>query len=225
METKNPELFFLSDYTKNIFDLIPKNSSTILNFGYNIELLESKFKATPEVNFQKITFTNPNEIETLPFTENYFDCILLFDIIQQIINPDFFLTLITKYLRSEGTIIITVPNILHHSSITQFFIAGRFSGGIATLNSKNLRFFTPIEIIELLNRNGYYVHNEIFGVLTAPNHNVESFFQDLSTLLQTNSTYYCCLSRSSHFVVSATKKGDVILNQSNENFIFQFLNK
>jgi len=53
-----------------------------------------------------------------------FDCILLGDVLEHLINPEKVLTSIAKHLRDDGILIISVPNIQHIDVFIHIFIKG-----------------------------------------------------------------------------------------------------
>lgn len=97
------------------------------------------------------------ELKTLPYPENFFDVIVFADVLEHLIMPDSVLVSFKKYLKEEGVIIISVPNIAR-IDIRIKLLLGEFNytqGGI--LDKTHLRFFTLDSMRRLLTDSGYVV--------------------------------------------------------------------
>jgi 2-polyprenyl-3-methyl-5-hydroxy-6-metoxy-1,4-benzoquinol methylase len=94
------------------------------------------------------------DIEKLDLSQynNYFDIILLPDVLEHLIDPQATLTKIKKLLKNNGSIFISIPNIRHYSVFKKIFIRGDFryeESGI--LDYTHLRFFCKKNIVDLVN--------------------------------------------------------------------------
>ena len=102
-------------------------------------------------------FGNIEEID-LPEYENYFDLILLPDVLEHLIEPKKVLNKIKKYLNTNGKIIVSMPNIRHYSAINKIFFKGDFryeESGI--FDYTHMRFYCKKNIKELLESTGYKI--------------------------------------------------------------------
>lgn len=94
--------------------------------------------------------------------ENYFDAILLADVLEHILEPLPILEKVKKLLKKDGKIIISIPNIRHYSAFIKIFIKGSFKyedNGI--FDYTHLRFYCKKDIISLLqNSNLSIEHTE-----------------------------------------------------------------
>lgn len=93
------------------------------------------------------------DIEKLDLSEynNYFDVILLPDVLEHLIEPKLVLMKIKSLLKNEGEILISIPNIRHYSVLKKVFLNGDFKyeeSGI--LDYTHLRFFCKKNIIDLV---------------------------------------------------------------------------
>ncbi len=98
----------------------------------------------------RFIFGNIEEID-LPEYENYFDVILLPDVLEHLIEPQDALEKVHKYLNNEGQVIVSMPNIRHYSAFVKIFIKGDFSyeeSGIFDYTHR--RFYCKKNIKELL---------------------------------------------------------------------------
>ena len=91
------------------------------------------------------------ETMTLPFENEYFDCIIMGDVLEHLLDPLRTLEKLIKVLKEGGTFIVSVPNIREIRTIYNIFIKGRFEykkDGI--LDETHLRFFCKTDIELLL---------------------------------------------------------------------------
>lgn len=102
-------------------------------------------------------------IEDLSFPEydNYFDIILLPDVLEHIFEPQKILNKLKGYLKVDGNIIVSMPNIRHYSALKKIFIEGDFryeDSGI--FDYTHVRFYCKKNIHELLKNSGYTVKKQ-----------------------------------------------------------------
>ena len=99
-------------------------------------------------------------IEMMEFScyeQGMFDYILFPDVLEHLHNPTAILNKVKAYLKPDGYILISVPNIMHYSVVLEL-LKGNFSyqdSGI--LDRTHLRFFTLREILKDLAACGYQV--------------------------------------------------------------------
>ncbi len=84
------------------------------------------------------------DIEQIEFDQKqYYDCILLPDVLEHLVNPWALLKRLTVYLHEDGVIIVSVPNIRNLGILYRLLVQGRWdyeSSGV--LDRGHLRFFT-----------------------------------------------------------------------------------
>ncbi len=93
---------------------------------------------------------------------NYFDYILCMNVLEHLKDPKNVLKNIRKYLKSDGYLIICVPNVAHWA-VRLRLLFGDFGDdrkifgehGIAVLDETHLRFFTLKKIKQLIIESGY----------------------------------------------------------------------
>ncbi|PDS23407.1 class I SAM-dependent methyltransferase [Flavobacterium branchiophilum] len=89
---------------------------------------------------------------------NYFDVILLPDVLEHIIEPLPVLEKVKQMIKQEGEIIISVPNIRHFSAFVKIFIKGNFEyqdSGI--FDFTHMRFYCKSDLIRLVEKANYKV--------------------------------------------------------------------
>ncbi len=97
-----------------------------------------------------------NEIDAM------FDVIIFADVLEHLVTPDKILLKIKKFLKSDGFILISIPNIAYWR-IRKNLLFGKFeytTEGI--LDKTHLRFFTLKSIKKMIQDCGYYIVS--FGV-------------------------------------------------------------
>ena len=93
---------------------------------------------------------------TLP--DDYFDCILFFDVLEHLHDPWTVLQNIGKSLKERGYIVASIPNIRHYEIVKDLVLYRRWeyeSWGV--LDKTHLRFFTASSIIKMFERCGYNI--------------------------------------------------------------------
>ena len=104
--------------------------------------------------FAEVTADNIEEAN-LSFTEEMFDYIIFGDVLEHLYNPLQVLRNMHKYLKADGKIVASIPNVMHFS-VVRNLLAGHWSyeeAGI--LDRTHIRFFTLNEINKLFAEAGY----------------------------------------------------------------------
>ena len=101
-------------------------------------------------NIDKFIFGNIEEVE-IPIEENYFDIVIMADVLEHLIDPWGAITKAEKVLKKGGKLIISVPNIRDISTFFKIYIKGDFAynpeGGV--LDKTHIRFFCKRNILNL----------------------------------------------------------------------------
>ncbi len=119
---------------------------------YGIEL--SKEIAHIAANQSDVICGNIEDMPKLPYEEEYFDYIILADVIEHLVMPEKVLGKMKKYLKLDGEILLSIPNVQHWSVVLPL-INGEFEykdSGI--LDRTHLKFFTYKSITEMLENMG-----------------------------------------------------------------------
>ncbi len=156
-------------YRKDILSVIPKNVKKVLDIGCSVGSLGEQIKKTNnnvevigieiDENMGKIARNRLDDviignIENLDlnklFKDKYFDCIILADVLEHLVNPWNILKDLTNYLSDEGIIVASIPNIRHYTSIFSLVFKGYWPYRERGIHDKtHLRFFTLKNIKEL----------------------------------------------------------------------------
>ncbi len=113
--------------------------------------IDEKSAETASEKLDKVFNCNAHEvIDKLP--DNYFDCIIFFDILEHLVDPYSLLCVLKTKLTKEGIIAASIPNIRYYRSFVRFVVHGDWDykdHGI--LDKTHLRFFTYKSILKLFN--------------------------------------------------------------------------
>ena len=116
---------------------------------YGIEIDPCAAKISKSTCEEVIT-TDIEEAQSLGFKRQSFDYILLLDMLEHLKNPLRVLNMLSGYLKPDGDIIISVPNIAH-ISIRLKLLFGKFdyeNQGI--MDKSHLKFLTKSSVIKLI---------------------------------------------------------------------------
>lgn len=97
------------------------------------------------------------EDRKLDFKEEYFDYILLGDVLEHLVNPEETLLYLKKFLKREGYIVTSIPNLQHYSAFVPLLFGEfeYFDAGV--LDRTHLRFFTMRSIQNMFSRTDYEI--------------------------------------------------------------------
>lgn len=129
----------------------------IANEAVGIELYEDKNNTVRYKKIDKFIFGNINEIQ-IPEYDNYFDLILLPDVLEHIFEPKIALAKAKKFLKEDGEMIVSMPNIRHYSAFVKIFIKGNFQYDESGLfDYTHARFYCKSDIIKLLEDSNFKI--------------------------------------------------------------------
>lgn len=166
-DTNNP-------HTK-IINLIEKNKS-VLEFGCSTGYMSRVLKQNGcriigieiDQKAAKIAGKYCNkiivgDIEKINYDKNLgnasFDKIIFADTLEHLKHPEKALVKIRKFLKEDGKLIISVPNVAH-ASVRLELLTGEFEyEKTGILDESHLRFFTKKSIVRLLDSCGYYIEH------------------------------------------------------------------
>lgn len=122
-----------------------------------IELFEDTINKGNYKKIDRFIFGNINEIE-LPEYKNYFDLVLLPDVLEHIFEPKTALQKAHSFLNDKGEIVISMPNIRHYSAFLKIYLKGDFSYNESGIfDYTHVRFYCRKNIQELLESSDFQV--------------------------------------------------------------------
>lgn len=97
------------------------------------------------------------ENDALPFNKGQFDVVMLPDILEHLRQPEVLLEKVFRWLKPQGYVIVSVPNV-QHISVIQNLWRGRWDYTDAGIMDRtHLRFFTRATLTEMLEQAGFSV--------------------------------------------------------------------
>lgn len=153
---------------EDILSLIPEGVKKVLDVGCSIgstgERLKQKFGAEVtgiEIDEQmakvakgKLDRVILGDLDGIKLedilTPDYFDCIILADVLEHLKDPWRILKDITTFLSNDGVVIASIPNVRHYTTIINLLFSGYWPYRERGIHDKtHLRFFTLKSIKEL----------------------------------------------------------------------------
>ena len=122
---------------------------------HGIELDEGSWR----ISSRLFPVTQGNVEEELDYEDGYFDYIIFGDVLEHLHSPAAVLENMKRYLKPDGAILASIPNIMHISVISNL-LNGYFTyedSGI--LDKTHLRFFTKNEITRMFSNSGYQIED------------------------------------------------------------------
>lgn len=167
---------------------------------YGIDINEDVTKVTSKILNTKVLNI---EKEELNFSEKYFDFIILPDVLEHLVDPWETLKNLKKYLKDDGEIIASIPNVMHISVIDDLLNGQWNYVDAGILDITHLRFFTLDSIKKMFSYAGFeYIH--INSNIVAISNEQEERISKLVSLYDSNEMEY----KSYQYIISA-KANDV----------------
>ena len=147
---------------------------------HGIELVEK----VAEIGNKKVDIKCGNAEDLEMVFPSKFDYILFGDVLEHLKDPDGMIRKMRGYLKDNGCIIASIPNIMN-AEVIYNLLHGDFTyqdSGI--LDRTHLRFFTKNEILRMFNREGYEIE-QIKGTVTktTKTDNYKEFFDVILDLV------------------------------------------
>lgn len=100
------------------------------------------------------------DIETLdfPWEEEFFDYIIMGDVLEHLRRPDIVLKRLHKHVKKGGHIIVSMPNVKHYSVILPLLFNDEFTYSDAgILDTTHLKMYTGLEIRKLIEESAFKI--------------------------------------------------------------------
>jgi O-antigen biosynthesis protein len=166
---------YLEHVRQEVLSLVPIEARQILDvgcgtgrFGEAIKIRQNAeitgleaISAVAKEARTRLDFVVEGNVELIadPFAPQSFDTIICADVLEHLREPLLFLQKVHRWLESNGTLVVSVHNVQHHSVVAGL-IAGNWTYEPAgLLDRDHVRFFTRREIEKLLFRAGFEVRN------------------------------------------------------------------
>lgn len=160
----------------DLMELVPKGDNKILEIGCGVgntgKALKEQGKAIEVVGIEKvpkiaqIAKTRIEEVLCadvealeLPFTEEYFDYVIMGDVLEHLYDPWMVVKRVGRYVKKGGYIIASVPNTRNWRIVKDLILKGEWkycSDGL--LDDTHLRFFTKKSMTRLFQSEHFVVN-------------------------------------------------------------------
>lgn len=159
---------------EDMLKYIPQGTKTSLEFGcgfggfsalvkerfdaeaWAVEIDEKSAKAASEKLDKVINSDAREAIDKLP--DNYFDCVILFDILEHLVDPYLLLISVKKKLTENGVVVTSIPNIRFYRNLIRFVIYGEWEyQNDGLMDKTHLRFFTRKSILKMFSNLGFEI--------------------------------------------------------------------
>jgi GT2 family glycosyltransferase/tetratricopeptide (TPR) repeat protein/2-polyprenyl-3-methyl-5-hydroxy-6-metoxy-1,4-benzoquinol methylase len=156
-----------------VLALIPATARKVLDIGCGAGRLGEALKARQPAEVVGLEFNEQaaaaarerldqvlvGDVEQIrpPFSAGAFDVIVCADVLEHLREPGLFLRRAREWLRPEGQLIASIPNVRHHSVVRALLLGDWTYEPAGLLDRDHLRFFTRREIEKLFARAGFRV--------------------------------------------------------------------
>jgi len=164
---------------KDLLKLIPHRVSSVLDIGcgegglgrllrernssVKLFALEVNEKAASEAaRFYDTVEICDIQNGSLPFSTEYFDCIVCGDVLEHLYNPWETLSILKNHMKLDSLLIVSLPNIRYYRVLRELILKGNWTykpSGI--LDWSHIRFFTLKEMKKMFDGAGYVIEKTI----------------------------------------------------------------
>lgn len=168
---------------------------------YGVELISEVAKIA--VHFGNVLCGDVEQMD-YPWEEEFFDYIIMGDVLEHLSNPELVLRKLRKHLRTGGHILISMPNVKHYSVLLPLICQDIFpysDSGI--LDRTHVKMYTGTEIKNLIWKSGYEIEamgGHLYGV---PGEKEQQMIDILTRLMEEPSRESFMVYQ---YVVKATKR-------------------
>lgn len=188
--------------------------------GYMSKVMSEEYNAEVtglEINSEAAQQAKPycknvivGNIETLDINllpENYYDVIIFADVLEHLYNPIDVLKRLSLFLKDDGYILASIPNINHFSIIMEM-INNRFNyNTTGLLDSSHIRFFSLGNVLKMFANSGFQV-THLDRVIKTPDDT--EFKTNMASIPKEVASYICQQNSESNtyqFICRAFKTG------------------
>ena len=128
------------------------------------------------------------EKEKFPWEKEYFDYIIMGDVLEHLMTPENVLKRLYEHLKTGGHIIVSMPNVKHYSVMLPLLRHDIFPYSDAgILDRTHVKMYTGIEIQNLLIRSGYEIEISKYTMFGQPDREEDKMIDILVSFMKTPS--------------------------------------
>ena len=181
-----PLIVEVRDKKMNILEIGCSGAATLLRLKYlypNAQLFGIETNKNIAIIINKLISNSTKKLEDFPleFDEKSFDYIILGDYLQYTKDPLELLKELKKYLKPDGYVIATMPNLIHYSVIRDMLKGNFFYNSNAIVNKDQNNFFTYNDINEMAKECGYKAPYVVYSYNTL-NKDDEKFLNNVCSI-------------------------------------------
>jgi 2-polyprenyl-3-methyl-5-hydroxy-6-metoxy-1,4-benzoquinol methylase len=180
--TRKTELYlskprdYFGNSRREILPLLPEKVGSIFEFGCGsgdtlsflksngtcewaggVELFPDAARRAREKGLDLVIEGDLESVD-IPIGRNSLDVILCLDVLEHLSDPWRTVELLTNFLKPGGSVIISIPNVRHHSVVVPLLTRGAWEyADQGLLDRTHLRFFTKKTAVELAQSSGLTV--------------------------------------------------------------------
>lgn len=167
---------YFENFRHEILPLLPEKLGAVFEFGCGagdtLHYLKSRgvcewaggielFPSAVESARQKgldLVIEGDVESKDIPIDKASLDLVLCLDVLEHLSDPWKIVELLTGYLKPGGSLIVSIPNVRHHSVMLPLLIKGDWRyAQYGILDRTHLRFFTKKTAVQLVESSGLRV--------------------------------------------------------------------
>jgi len=100
--------------------------------------------------FNSFTIDNIEQQKELQFNKNYFDAIILADVLEHLLDAENTIAILLPYLKKDGAIYLSLPNIRYANALYKIVVKGSFEyEDFGIFDKTHLRFFCKKDMKKL----------------------------------------------------------------------------
>ena len=165
----------------DIITIVPDNIRSILDVGCAFGITGERLKKRPGIKeivgieqdrgayeearkrLDKVFLGDVQDID-LPYKDGHFDCIIYGDVLEHLVDPWSVLKKHRRFLKDDGIVIASVPNIRHYRIISRLLQNRWDYEERGILDYTHLRFFTLKSLKEMFFESGYEIEKLIYKI-------------------------------------------------------------
>jgi 2-polyprenyl-3-methyl-5-hydroxy-6-metoxy-1,4-benzoquinol methylase len=141
-----------------ISERLKQNNCTVVGVEVN-PLAGEKAKK----HCEDIIIGNIENIYEIDYPEGYFDVLLMGDVLEHLVDPKSVLFRSKSWLKDNGRIICSIPNVAHISNRMGLLLGKWEYGDTGILDNTHLRFFTRRSARNMIIEAGYRIKSETYS--------------------------------------------------------------
>jgi 2-polyprenyl-3-methyl-5-hydroxy-6-metoxy-1,4-benzoquinol methylase len=113
------------------------------------------------------------------FEDITFDYIIFADVLEHLYNPENVLKSVNKFLKEDGSILVSIPNIAHNAIIINLLKNEFNYNSVGLLDNTHIKFFTKKTFDKLIEKTGYFRAYETATFISPEESEFKNSYSDL----------------------------------------------